>query len=274
MKDDRLISFNAAIDALNKRWRTCIIGESLIRDAKDTLKALPSATDTNVGGNLIDRQAALDAIKKLEKPAPTAQHLSAIFDCEDTIKALPSAQPTGTNTVQVEDCISRAAVLDEIHKYMEERDYTIGTLYDNICEMPSAQSVNIAKMQPNCNQVASDCASDCASHCASDCISRAAIVDAIEGVDWYHMTDSGEMVHGANSAEDQPWYKAEDIYAAIEALPSAQRWIPWDKKTRNSMKYTLQTLYRLAYNIHGVMDAIDDDNVKRLIALLEGGQDE
>ena len=41
----------------------------------------------------VSRQAALDAIKKLEKPAPTAQHLSAIFDCEDTIKALPSAQP-------------------------------------------------------------------------------------------------------------------------------------------------------------------------------------
>lgn len=38
-----------------------------------------------------------------------------------------------------DDTISRAAVLDEIHKYMEERDYTIGTLYDNICEMPSAQ---------------------------------------------------------------------------------------------------------------------------------------
>ena len=43
--------------------------------------------------DLISRQAALDAIKKLEKPAPTAQHLSAIFDCEDTIKALPPAQP-------------------------------------------------------------------------------------------------------------------------------------------------------------------------------------
>lgn len=38
-----------------------------------------------------------------------------------------------------DDTISRAAVLDEIHKYMEECDYTIGTLYDNICEMPSAQ---------------------------------------------------------------------------------------------------------------------------------------
>lgn len=43
MKDDRLISLNAAIDALNKKWRTCIIGESLIRDAGDTLKTLPSA---------------------------------------------------------------------------------------------------------------------------------------------------------------------------------------------------------------------------------------
>ena len=39
----------------------------------------------------------------------------------------------------MDDTISRAAVLDEIHKYMEERDYTIWTLYDNICEMPSAQ---------------------------------------------------------------------------------------------------------------------------------------
>lgn len=40
---------------------------------------------------------------------------------------------------QLDDMISRQAVLDEIHKYMEERDYTIGTLHDNICEMPSAQ---------------------------------------------------------------------------------------------------------------------------------------
>lgn len=71
--------------------------------------------------------------------------------------------------------------------------------------------------------------------------------------------------------------KAKDkseAHRMLVQLPSAlPEWIPWDKNTRNSMKYTLQTLYRLAYNIHGVMDAIDDDNVKRLIALLEGGQD-
>jgi len=64
-----------------------------VYDLLKFLRQLQFATDTNVGGNLIDRQAALDAIKKLEKPAPTAQHLSAIFDCEDTIKVLPPAQP-------------------------------------------------------------------------------------------------------------------------------------------------------------------------------------
>ena len=71
---------------------------------KAVAEILPSATDTNVGGNLIDRQAALDAIKKLEKPAPTAQHLSAIFDCEDTIMALPSAQPVEDARAMCGEC--------------------------------------------------------------------------------------------------------------------------------------------------------------------------
>ena len=55
-----------------------------------------------------------------------------------------------------------------------------------------------------------------------DMISRAAVVDTIEGVDWYHINKNGEMVHGANDAEHQAWYKADDIYAAIERVPSAQ----------------------------------------------------
>lgn len=43
--------------------------------------------------DLIYRKDAIDALKSLEEPAPTAQHLSAIFDCEDVIKGIPSAQP-------------------------------------------------------------------------------------------------------------------------------------------------------------------------------------
>ena len=37
------------------------------------------------------------------------------------------------------DMVSKEAVLDEIHKYMEEPDYTIGLLHDRVCEMPPAQ---------------------------------------------------------------------------------------------------------------------------------------
>ena len=59
-----------------------------------------------------------------------------------------------------------------------------------------------------------------------DLISRQAAIDAVDGVDWYHQNKNGEMVHGANDAEHQAWYKADDIYAAIERVPSAQRWIP------------------------------------------------
>ena len=62
-----------------------------------------------------------------------------------------------------------------------------------------------------------------------DLISRAAVVDAIDGVDWYHQNQHGEMVHGANPDDHQAWYKAEDIYKAVENVPSAQRWIPCDK---------------------------------------------
>ena len=46
--------------------------------------------------DLISRQAAIDALTALEEPAPTAQHLSAIYDCEDAINALPSVQPERT----------------------------------------------------------------------------------------------------------------------------------------------------------------------------------
>ena len=56
---------------------------------------------------------------------------------------------------------------------------------------------------------------------SDDLISRQAAIDAIEDTDWYHVA-GGELVHGANSKEDEPLYKAKDIYSVIENLPSAQ----------------------------------------------------
>ena len=55
-----------------------------------------------------------------------------------------------------------------------------------------------------------------------DVISRKQAIDAIESIDWYHQNRNKDMVSGANSAEHQAWYKAEDVYQALELLPSAQ----------------------------------------------------
>ena len=126
MSDD-LISRAAAIETVRKA--------KSIGQAHRMLVQLPSATDTNVGSNLIDRQAALDAIKKLEKPAPTAQHLSAIFDCEDTIKALPSAQLAQDLPNGCTDTISRQAALDAVFNNAEHPDKA----YQAIRHLPSAQ---------------------------------------------------------------------------------------------------------------------------------------
>jgi len=94
-KHSKEVQTNAIMIVEGLRRALRIVEEIFLKDGEE------HGTDTNVGGNLIDRQAALDAIKKLEKPAPTAQHLSAIFDCEDTIKALPSAQP---EIMRCKDC--------------------------------------------------------------------------------------------------------------------------------------------------------------------------
>ena len=98
MKDDT-ISRAAAIDAMMKLQAEDIeaygasIPEGFDGDrAVTALKALPSATDTNVGGNLIDREAALDVLHgyfdgMLETDTVCPK------DLYNEIEALPSAQP-------------------------------------------------------------------------------------------------------------------------------------------------------------------------------------
>ena len=49
-------------------------------------------------------------------------------------------------------------------------------------------------------------------------VSKGKLIDAIDRIDWYHINEDGKLVHGANSKEDTPLYKAEDIYKAIENI--------------------------------------------------------
>ena len=52
-----------------------------------------------------------------------------------------------------------------------------------------------------------------------DLINRQAAIDTIDEVTWYHQNKNGEMVAGAGT-EHEAWYKADDIYKALKAVPS------------------------------------------------------
>lgn len=54
-------------------------------------------------------------------------------------------------------------------------------------------------------------------------IKKSDAIEAIEVVDWYHQNKNKDMVSGANSDEHQAWYKADDVYKALEAIPPIDR---------------------------------------------------
>ena len=99
-----------------------------------------------------------------------------------------------------------------------------------------------------------------------DMISRQAALDALDKVAEmfpYRIPGNAKTYRQYNEA----WSDATDAAEnALEALPSAQQ-IPWDANTRNSMVFTLRTVLT-----GGGMDAIDEDNIKRLSRWLEGGE--
>ena len=112
------------------------------------------------------------------------------------------------------DLIERQAAIDAIscditvtgRQNAELVAATIGTFADRIKALPSIQT----DLQPTCNNL------------ATDAISRQATIEAMEGVDWYHINENGQLTHGANSMKDEPLYKAEDVYKVLNDMPSAQ----------------------------------------------------
>ena len=47
-------------------------------------------------------------------------------------------------------------------------------------------------------------------------------IHAIDEIDWYHQNRNKDMVSGANSDDHQAWFKSDDVYKALEQIPSAQ----------------------------------------------------
>ncbi len=97
-----------------------------------------------------------------------------------------------------------------------------------------------------------------------DLISRQAAIDAIENTDWYHQNANKDMVRGASN-EHEAWYKAEDIYRALESVPSAQpeRWIPCSERLPSENGVYLVTSREKATAEEFGFD-LDDVEVKKM----------
>lgn len=60
-----------------------------------------------------------------------------------------------------------------------------------------------------------------AAQSSGDLISRSALLESIEGTDWYTIKYNGDVSQGA-PCEEVAWYKATDMYAAVAAAPAVE----------------------------------------------------
>lgn len=92
----------------------------------------------------------------------------------------------------------------------------------------------------------------------TDLIKR--IEEAIDNVDWYHQDSNKDMVLGANPDLHQAWYKAEDIYRALESVPPAQSERMTNREDLiRQVNYVLLKLNDLRIIAYKLSRAIDDE---------------
>jgi len=53
------------------------------------------------------------------------------------------------------------------------------------------------------------------------------VIDKFEELDWYHIGPTGELVHGANSEEDDALYRAGDVYKLLDDLKAYSDHTKW-----------------------------------------------
>lgn len=99
----------------------------------------------------------------------------------------------------------------------------------------------------------------------TDLIRRSEAIEVLENTDWYHQNANKDMVNGANSDEHQAWYKAEDVYKALDSVPSAQpermtnrQWIDFLSAQFDISRTSAKEM------LHGMMQWKKEDNLKKL----------
>lgn len=165
-----------------------------------------SATTTDC----ISRQAAIEAIEERFFAGTVADINPSWRLLHEIIESLPPVEPVAKTATPTEDCISRQAVTDLLLDAQDGSGQTyevIRELLHEVAYMPSVSEEEVDYCN-NCPYIS----------WGEDCISRQQAIEAIEDVEWYRVNSKGELVSGSTSDEES-WYRAEDVYRAIESLP-------------------------------------------------------
>lgn len=176
-------------------------------------------------------------VKALERMIEGAKEINKFLEeaAKKSDEKHQLSEETSTNegdaesATTTEDCISRQVVTDLLLDAQDGSGQTyevIRELLHGVAYMPSVPVAKNAtteqvtgKLKKSCDSLLKPDSDECKEQKSKlDCINRQQAIEAIECVDWYHVNSKGELVHGSTSDEES-WYKAEDIYEAIESLP-------------------------------------------------------
>ena len=77
---------------------------------------------------------------KITECSANCEECECHVDASDLVEAVKTVLDTfPTQMSETSDAVSRRMVLDALHEYMDDTDYTVGYLHDVICNLPSAQ---------------------------------------------------------------------------------------------------------------------------------------
>lgn len=121
---------------------------------------------------------------------------------------------------------------EEAIKHLQTYSTTMGSGQTTDEQHKEAKRMAIEALSNSQNQTDSEIKTTTGAVSESDVIYRRDAIDAIDEIDWYHQNSNKDMVSGANPDEHQAWYKAEDVYKALDSIPSAQPEPLTDKEQR------------------------------------------
>ncbi len=206
--EEMITYFNQTVSEMDidRKYKMTLLGiVTALLQKHDEELAKNSPKVNSDSGELISRQAAYETLTEYYHHTTEIQHKAL----REALERVPDVQPC-------EDLISRKAAIDAVYKCADifAGDMPVMVVksdaYEALAQLPSAQP---EKRTENTRKTHGVCL---------DTISRNAAIEAMEDVDWHHINSNGQLVHGANSKEDEPLYKAEDVYKVLNDIPSAQ----------------------------------------------------